>query len=244
MAKQLENKVAVITGANQGIGKAIARAFAAEGCHLAICARNAEKLAAAADELRAFGIELLAQPADVSDETAVATLFEAVMQRFGRVDILVNNAGAFDGGRIDHVTLEGWDNVIGACLTGTFLCSRAAFPIMKKQGGGRILNIGSISAQRPRFGNTPYAAAKFGVWGLTQATAIDGRAYGITCGCLHPGNVRVERRAESTEQMDAEPMMETDTIAKAALSMVTLPPDVNFLEAIVLPRDQEYLARG
>jgi NAD(P)-dependent dehydrogenase (short-subunit alcohol dehydrogenase family) len=115
---------------------------------------------------------------------------------------------------------------------------------MKKQGGGRILNIGSISAQRPREGSTPYAAAKFGVWGLTQATAIDGRPHGILASCLHPGNVLVERRMESELNSDDEPMMSMETIANAALAMVTLPDDVNFLEAIVLPREQLYLGRG
>jgi NAD(P)-dependent dehydrogenase (short-subunit alcohol dehydrogenase family) len=243
-AKQLEGKVAVVTGGNQGIGKGIAKALAAEGCRLALCARNAEKLSATAAELRRLKADILAQPTDVSNEAAVKDLFKAVMEKFGRVDILVNNAGAFDGGRVDRVSLEGWNNVIGACLTGTFLCSREAFPIMKKQGGGRILNIGSISAQRPRYGSAPYAAAKFGVWGLTQAIAIDGRKYGILCSCLHPGNVRVERRAESEAAIDTEPMMETETIAKAALAMLTVPPGVNFLEAIVLPRDQAYLGRG
>ncbi|MFQ5730612.1 MAG: SDR family NAD(P)-dependent oxidoreductase [Planctomycetaceae bacterium] len=241
---RLANTVAVVTGGNRGIGKGIAKAFAAEGATLALCARNAELLAASADELRDSGAEVLAQPQDVTDEAGVQAFFAAVVERFGRVDILVNNAGAFDGGRLDEVTLEGWNNVIGACLTGAFLCSREAFRIMKEQGGGRILNIGSISAQRPRAGNTPYGAAKFGVWGLTQATAIDGRPFGITCSCLHPGNVRVERRQDSGEDSDAEPMMSTQTIAKAALAMVTVPPDVNFLEAIVLPRDQNYLARG
>jgi NAD(P)-dependent dehydrogenase (short-subunit alcohol dehydrogenase family) len=156
----------------------------------------------------------------------------------------VNNAGAFDGGRVDQVSLAGWNNVIGACLTGAFLCTRAVFPVMMEQGSGRILNIGSISAQRPRENNAPYAAAKFGVWGLTQATAIDGRPFGIVCSCLHPGNVLVERREDTAAAADAEPMMSVETIARAALAMLTLPPDVNFLEAIVLPRDQLYLGRG
>ncbi len=238
--KQLANQVAVITGANQGIGKAIAIAFAAEGASLALCARNGEKLARVANELRATGADVFAQPCDVSREEDVEKLFEAVRERFGRVDILVNNAGAFDGGPLDEVSLAAWDNVIGSCLTGTFLCSRAAFRLMKPRQSGRILNIGSISAQRPREGSAPYVAAKFGVWGLTQAIALDGRPYGITCSCLHPGNVRVE----SGKTSDEEPMMEPASIARAALAMVTLPPDVNFLEAIVLPRDQVYLGRG
>jgi NAD(P)-dependent dehydrogenase (short-subunit alcohol dehydrogenase family) len=242
--KQLEGKVAVITGGNQGIGKGIAKIFAAEGARLAVCARNASKLTAAAEEYRALGADVLQQPVDVSNEQAVEDFFKAVMERFGRVDILVNNAGAFDGGRIDQLTLAAWNNVIGACLTGTFLCSRAAFRIMKEQGGGRILNIGSISAQRPREGSAPYSAAKFGLWGLTNAIALDGLPHGIICSVLHPGNVRVEWRAASKSQLNQEPMMETETVAKAALAMVTLPPDVNFLEAIVLPKDQAYLGRG
>ena len=242
--RRLENQVAVITGANQGIGKGIARALAKEGCRLAICARNAEKLAATANELRGDGAEVLAVPADVSKEADVVAFFDAITKQFGRIDILVNNAGAFDGGRIDELTMDAWNNVIGACLTGTFLCSREAFKLMATQRSGRILNIGSISAQRPRAGGVPYAAAKFGTWGLTQAIALDGRPLGITCCCLHPGNVLVERRAESGLASDDEPMMSVETIANAAIAMLTVPADVNFLEAIVLPRDQEYLARG
>ncbi len=241
---QLDQKVVVITGGNQGIGKGIARLCAAEGARLALCARNAARLTETANELRASGADVLERPVDVSVESAVEDFFQAVMERFGRVDILVNNAGAFDGGRIDTLSLAAWNNVIGACLTGAFLCSRAAFRIMKEQGGGRILNIGSISAQRPREGSVPYSSAKFGLWGLTNAVALDGRPYGIIASCLHPGNVRVEWRADTKAKMNQEPMMETETIARAALAMLTLPADVNFLEAIVLPKDQLYLGRG
>ena len=240
----LANQVAVVTGANRGIGKAIALAFAANGASLGLCARNGESLQRFADELRSNGTNVMAQTCDVSQENDVERFFGAVNERFGRVDILVNNAGAFDGGPLDEVSLQAWENVIGACLTGTFLCSRAAFRMMKPQKAGRILNIGSISAQRPREGSAPYAAAKFGVWGLTQAIALDARPYGIVCSCLHPGNVLVERRIESGNTADDEPMMQPESIARAALAMVTLPPDVNFLEAIVLPRDQAYLGRG
>lgn len=242
--KQLEEKVAVVTGGNGGIGKGIAEKLAAQGCHLAICGRSLDKLSAATSDLEDHGADVLAKQVDVADEDSVSDFFEAVMKRFGRVDILVNNAGNFDGGRIDKISPEAWNNVIGACLTGTFLCSRAAFSIMKNQGGGRILNIGSISAQRPREGSAPYAAAKFGVWGLTQAIALDGRPFNITCSCLHPGNVLVERRKDSGQTSDDEPMMSVETIAQAALAMLLMPPDVNFLEAIVLPKDQLYLGRG
>src|SRR5579872_537482 len=124
---KLAGKVVVITGANQGIGKGIAKACAVEGAKLALCARNAANLEMTARELSAAGADILTQPVDVTDEKAVDAFFEAVVKRFGRVDILVNNAGAFDGGRIDELTLAAWNNVIGACLTGTFLCSRRAF---------------------------------------------------------------------------------------------------------------------
>ena len=127
--RQLDQKVVVITGGNQGIGKGIARLFGDEGAHLALCARNATKLAATAEELRTLGIDVLECQADVSSEAAVENFFKAVMERFGRVDILVNNAGNFDGGRVDTISLAAWNNVIGAALTGAFLCSRAAAAI-------------------------------------------------------------------------------------------------------------------
>lgn len=244
MTTSLNGQVAVITGGSQGIGRGLATALAAEGCRVAVCARSVDKLGALAAELEEKGADVLAAPVDVADEFAVEAFFAQIDARFGRVDVLINNAGAFDGGPLDELTLAAWNNVLGACLTGAFLCSRAAFRRMKAQGGGRILNIGSISAQRPRAGSAPYSAAKFGVWGLTQATALDGRPHGIVCSCLHPGNVLVERRMDSGKVSDAEPMMSVETIVSAALAMLKLPLDVNFLEAIVLPRDQEYLARG
>src|SRR5437016_3291226 len=135
--RKLAGKVVVVTGANQGIGKAIAKACAAEGARLALCARNAAKLEQTARELTAAGADVLAQPVDVTSERAVEQFFDSIVRRLARVDILVNNAGAFDGGRIDELTLAAWNNVIGACLTGTFLCSRRAFALMKDSGGGR-----------------------------------------------------------------------------------------------------------
>jgi NAD(P)-dependent dehydrogenase (short-subunit alcohol dehydrogenase family) len=116
--------------------------------------------------------------------------------------------------------------------------------VMKRQGGGRIINIGSISAQRVRPNSAAYSASKHGIWGLTQVTALEGRAFGISCGCLHPGNVLVERRQGSAKKEDDEPMMTVDELAQAAVLMATLPPHVNFLEAIVLPVGQLYVGRG
>ncbi len=129
-------------------------------------------------------------------------------------------------------------------LRGPFLCTREAFRIMKMQGSGRIINIGSISSQRVRPGSAPYSTSKHGIWGLTQVTALEGRNFGITCGCLHPGNVAIERRQGSGKPEDAEPMMSVAEIAETAVLMATLPPHVNLLEAIVLPMGQAYLGRG
>jgi NAD(P)-dependent dehydrogenase (short-subunit alcohol dehydrogenase family) len=245
---QLDGKVAVITGGGSGIGKSIAQAFAGEGCTVVIAARNAERLGRAAQELSESGAEIAAIPTDVTDEGQVVALFEQVMGRYRRLDILVNNAAAFGGGRIDQLSLEVWDQVIGVGLTGAFLCTREAFKIMKDAGGGRILNIGSISGQRARMHSAPYTTAKHGIWGLTQSTALDGREYGIAASCLNPGNVLVERRADlrtkAGRDEGPEVMMSTKEIGRTALLMVTMPPGTNVLEATVLPVDQPYLGRG
>jgi NAD(P)-dependent dehydrogenase (short-subunit alcohol dehydrogenase family) len=244
---KLDNKVAVITGANKGIGKGIARGLAREGAGLVLAARGKPELEQTAREIALLGSPVLAIPCDVTDESQVESLFTQAMERFGRVDILVNNAGAFDGGPLDELATEAWDKVIAVNLRAPFLCTRAAFRIMKQQRLGRIINVGSISAQRVRHGSAPYAASKHGVWGLTQATALEGREHNITCGCLHPGNVLVERREQGLREghaQDVEPMMTVDEIAEVAVLMATLPPHVEMLEAIVLPRDQLYVGRG
>jgi NAD(P)-dependent dehydrogenase (short-subunit alcohol dehydrogenase family) len=244
---KLDNKVAVITGANKGIGKGIARGFAREGAGLVLAARGKPELEEAARQMASLGSSVLTIPCDVTDESQVESLFARAIERFSRVDILVNNAGAFDGGPLDELPTDAWDKVIAVNLRAPFLCTRAAFRIMKKQRVGRIINIGSISAQRVRPGSAPYAASKHGVWGLTQATALEGREYNITCCCLHPGNVLVERREEGLREgreQDVEPMMTVDEIAEVAVLMATLPPHVEMLEAIVLPRDQLYVGRG
>ncbi|MBM3947025.1 MAG: SDR family NAD(P)-dependent oxidoreductase [SAR202 cluster bacterium] len=241
---KLTGKVAIVTGGNRGIGAGIARAYAAEGCALALAARDADRLEQAAAELRKSGADAIAVPTDITVEPAVEALFEKTMARWGRVDILVNNAGAFDGGPIEELSLDAWEKVMAVNLRGPFLCTRAAFRIMKPQGGGRILNIASISAQRVRFHSAPYSTSKHGLWGLTQVTALEGRAHGIVASCLHPGNVLNERRALRTTPADEEPMMTADELAEMALLMVTLPPHINVLEAIVLPTEQLYVGRG
>lgn len=239
--KKLDGKVALVTGASRGIGKGIARALATEGAALVMTARGRTLLTAAANEIAALNVDVLAEAGDVAETQHIDHLFERLMNRFGRLDIVVNNAAAFEGGPIDELATESWDRVIATNLRGPFLCTRAAMRVMKRQRGGRIINIGSISAQRVRPHSAPYSTSKFGLSGLTHSTALDGREYGITCGCIHPGNVLVERREASD---DPEPMMTIDEIAHVVLSMATLPPHVQILESIVLPRDQPYLGRG
>ena len=241
---KLDGKIALVTGGNRGIGKGIARGLVAEGASVVITARDRELLEQTAKELSANGGSVVPHPADVTNEAQVEALFAAVTSRFGRLDVLVNNAGAFDGGPIENLSLEAWEKVMAVNLRGPFLCTRAAFRIMKKQGGGRIINIGSISAQRVRLNSAPYSTTKHGLWGLTQVTALEGRDHGIVCGCLHPGNTLVERRGESAKREDAEPMMTVDELAQTAVLMASLPPHVNLLEAIVLPVGQLYVGRG
>ena len=241
---KLQDRIAIVTGGGTGIGKGIARAFADEGCAVVIASRNEARLRATAEELRRSGAEIVAIPTDVTVEAQVKALFAQTMARFRRLDILVNSSGAFDGGPLDEISLAAWDKVIGANLTGPFLCIREAFPIMKAAGGGRIINIGSISAQRTREQMAPYTASKFGIWGLTQAAALEGRPYGIAVSCLHPGNTAVERRMANDREADQEPMIPTAEIARVALLMATLPPEANMLEAIVLPVSQLYVGRG
>lgn len=241
--KKLDGKIALITGASGGIGRAMAEAFAAEGASLILTARNADKLRQIAAALEAGGTDALVAPADVTSEEDVNRLFEQALARFNRLDILVNNAGVFDGGPLDQLSVEAWDKVIAVNLRGPFLCTRLAMRVMKEQRGGRIINIGSIAAQRVRPFSAPYATSKHGLWGLTQVTALEGRDYGITCGCLHPGNTEVESLVDERKRL-REPVMKAEDLAQAALAMAALPPNINMLDAIVLPIDQLYIGRG
>jgi NAD(P)-dependent dehydrogenase (short-subunit alcohol dehydrogenase family) len=241
---QLAGKITIITGAGTGIGKGIARAFAREGSHLVLASRKTERLEETRAELEPQGVKVIVVPTDVTDETQVHRLFEAALKTFGRLDILVNNAGRFDGGPLDELSLETWQKVLAVNLTAPFLCSREAMRIMKRQGGGRIINIGSISAQMPRMHSAPYTTTKHGLTGLTKAAALEGREFGVVVSCLHPGNVATERRQASKLKQDEEPMMTPDELAAAAVTMAAMPPHVNMLEAIVLPVMQPYLGRG
>ncbi len=238
---QLDGKIALITGAGTGLGKGTAQAFIREGAKLVIASRNQQRLDATADELRSQGAAtVLVIPTDITDEAQVIALFEKTVQEFGRLDILVNNAGIWEEALIEDMSLEFWQRTIDVCLTGPFLCSREAMKIMKRQGEGRIINIGSIAARMPRVTTAHYSSAKLGLVALTKTLALAGRDYGISAGCLHPGNM-------ATAQMDGlehEPMMAVDDLVMAVVTMAALPPHVNMLETVVLPVTQPFLGRG
>jgi NAD(P)-dependent dehydrogenase (short-subunit alcohol dehydrogenase family) len=238
--KQLEGKTSIITGGGFGIGKGIARAFAEEGARVVIASRNERRLMDAADEFRSQGATVLGVPADVSHERDVIALFERTMREFGRLDILVNCAGLIDQAPLEETSLERWRRIIDVNLTGPFLCTREAFKIMKLQGGGRIVNVGSISAQMPRPQFAAYSSSKMGLVALTITTALEGREFGIVASCVHPGNVKTAMN----ELTQDEPAMEIDDVVRAVMAMVTMPPNVNMLQTIVLPVTQLYLGRG
>jgi NAD(P)-dependent dehydrogenase (short-subunit alcohol dehydrogenase family) len=238
--QELNGKVAIVTGASIGIGKGITEAFSNEGAKVVLAARSKQKLDDVANHLRAEGRTVLSVPTDVSHEAEVKALFKKTMQEFGRLDILVNNAGIFHQASLEEMPLELWQRTIDVDLTGPFLCTREAIKIMKPQGGGRIINIGSISAQMPRPNAAAYSCAKIALVALTKTTALEGRDFGILASCIHPGNVNTEQMTETPN----EPMMGIDAVVKAVMTMATLPANVNMFEAIVLPATQAYLGRG
>jgi NAD(P)-dependent dehydrogenase (short-subunit alcohol dehydrogenase family) len=241
---KLEGKVAIVTGGGSGIGKGIARGLAEEGCEVVIAGRGTKRLTDAAERIKSLGGKIIPIPTDVTNEEQVKAMFKRTLDLFNRLDILFNNAGLVDGGPLDQLETEVWDRVIATNLRGPFLCTREAMRVMKRQGGGRIINIGSISAQRPRMNSGPYSVSKFGIWGLTIVTALEGRDFGISASCLHPGNVRIEDHPYEGPVPASEPKMKVEEIAEAAVFMASLPAHMNMLEAIVLPVKQAYLARG
>ena len=240
----LDGKVAIVTGSNRGIGRGIARGFARAGASLALAARDAALLEDAADEFRGLGAQVAAIPTDVTDEDSVNALIDRTLAQFGQLDVLVNNAGIADHAPLVDMTLADWQATIDVNLTGPFLCARAALRVMAPAGRGRIINVASISSQRVRPGSASYSASKFGLWGLTQVIALEGRAHGVSCSCLNPGNTWVERRTGSQRREDEEPMMTVDELATAAVTMAGMPDHVNMLEATVLPVGQPFIGRG
>ena len=251
---KLDNKTALVTGSAHSIGKAIAIGLAKEGANLVLADMDVDGLAKTAEEIEALGVKALPVETNVLYNEQIEDLFTKAVEVFGTVDVLVNCAGVFNGGPVDELAVETIDLVLGTNLRAPFLCTRAVFPIMKKQGGGRIINIGSISAQRPRMNSTPYSTAKAGLVGLTNATALEGREYGINCGILHPGETDRDRVPQLPPGVTPPPggfkrpgpleTMATDDLAAAAIYMATCPPNINVLSLIQLPIQQPYLGRG
>jgi NAD(P)-dependent dehydrogenase (short-subunit alcohol dehydrogenase family) len=239
----LKGRVAVVTGASSGIGEACAVAFAEKGAHVVLAARRAERLSALVERLEGMGAKALAVTTDVTSEADVANLFAQAVGRFGTVDVLINNAGIADSTPVDEMALELWHRVIETNLTSAFLCSRAAFRVMKDKGRGRIVNIGSISARVPRQNSPAYAASKWGLDGLTRSLAIDGREFNIAASIFHPGIVATEiapGAVKLPEDMTADPK----DIADVIIHMCDIPDHLNFYEGLVVQNKIPFLGRG
>ena len=242
--------IAVVTGGGSGIGAACATALAAAGWTVAVTGRRVEPLEAVA--ARVPGVH--AFPGDVTDEASVDAVFGAVVERFGRLDLLFNNAGR--GGSpvdIDEVDLDEWREVVDVNLTGTFLCTRAAFRIMRAQDpqGGRIVNNGSISAQVPRPRSIAYTATKHAVTGMTRSTSLDGRRFGITCGQIDIGNAATEMTAgmsagalQAGFEHRPEPTFPVEEVGAALVYMASLPPSATVQWLTVAASGMPYIGRG
>lgn len=237
----LDGKIAIVTGGGSGIGKAIAEAFAGAGARVTIAGRTRDRLDSAAAEL---GGEVEAAVCDVTDDAQVAALFDGVAERRGPVDILVNNAGMSAPTPTHELDPAVWHRVINVNLTGAFLCARAAFQRMIPRKSGRIINIGSISAQMSRANAAPYTASKFGLEGLTRSLALDGRAHGIAVGIVHPGNVGTDIWRGREEIAQREGLIPLADIGRAAVTMASMDPGVTMLSTVILPITQPYIGRG
>jgi NAD(P)-dependent dehydrogenase (short-subunit alcohol dehydrogenase family) len=248
------SKIAIVTGAGSGIGKASALALMKDGWSVVFAGRRKDVLEAAANEGKATGAKSLVVPTDVSNPEAIKALFARTKDTFGRLDLLFNNAG---GGAppvpLEDLTYEQWTTVVNANLTGVFLCTQEAFKIMKAQDprGGRIINNGSISAHAPRPNSAPYTATKHAVTGLTKSTSLDGRKYDIVCGQVDVGNAATpmtERMAKGVPQANGtvavEPTMDVEAVAKAVVYMASLPLDANVLFLTVMASKMPFVGRG
>jgi NADP-dependent 3-hydroxy acid dehydrogenase YdfG len=247
-------KIAIVTGAGSGIGKAVAVALAREGYSVVLAGRRKETLEATALEMGRPNTPMLVVPTDVSDPTSVRELFAKTKGAFGRLDLLFNNAGT--SGRaipLEDLTYEQWKSIVDTNLTGTFLCTQEAFIIMKSQEprGGRIINNGSISAHSPRPNSAPYTASKHGVTGLTKVTSLDGRKYDIACGQIDIGNASTgmaERMKKGVPQANGtvavEPTMDPADVARAVVYMASLPLDANVQFMTVMATKMPFIGRG
>ena len=247
-------KVAVVTGAGSGIGKAVAIALLRHGYAVVFAGRRKERLEAAVQESGGDSSRALVVPTDVGDAPSVHRLFETTRASFGRLDLLFNNAGAnAPGVPLEELTVEQWKAVVDVNLTGAFLCTQQAFLMMKAQRpmGGRIINNGSLSAHSPRPNSAPYSATKHAITGLTKSTALDGRKYDIACGQIDIGNAETDmtaRFATGTLQaggdMKVEPRMDVAHVVDAVLFMAGLPLDANVPFLTVMATKMPFVGRG
>jgi NAD(P)-dependent dehydrogenase (short-subunit alcohol dehydrogenase family) len=253
MTKQLQDRVAVVTGASNGIGRGIAEMFAAEGAKTVLVARRAELLNEVAAGIRARGGEGLPVPTDLTQETEVTALFDTVRKSYGRLDVLVNNAGVATHLNTEDITLDYWREVLDINITAAFLCSREAIRIMKDQTpkGGRIINMGSVSAKTPRPDSLPYTTTKFAIQGMTHQLTMDGRKHNIVASIIHPGatlssfSTRRGRTKAGPGPTPDDYVMAAEDVAKVALLMAALPPEVNLYEATILPNHmRSFIGRG
>ena len=248
------NKVALITGAGSGIGKAAALALLADGWHVVLAGRRMQPLQEVV-ALSGVPERALVVPADVSQETSVVALFDAAVQKFGRVDMLFNNAGtsAPPGVLLEDLTLADWQKVVDINLTGMFLCLRQAFRVMKAQSpvGGRIINNGSISATAPRPNSVAYTATKHAVSGLTKTASLDGRKYSIAVGQIDIGNAATDmtQRMQSgilqaNGSLAIEPVMDVAIVGQSVLYMANLPLQANVMFHTVMATNMPFVGRG
>jgi NAD(P)-dependent dehydrogenase (short-subunit alcohol dehydrogenase family) len=253
MAKQLHGKIVMVTGASDGIGRGIAETFAAEGARTVLVARRGALLDEVAAGIKTNGGEALALPADLTREDEIVALFATVQRNFGRLDVLVNNAGIATHRETEDISLDYWRTALDINITAPFLCSREAIRIMKAQvpRGGRIINIGSVSAKTPRPDSLPYTVTKFGLQGMTHQLTMDGRKHDIVASIIHPGATlssftarRGRTKAGPGDRPDDYVMAASD-VAKVAVLMAALPPEVNLYEATILPNHmRSFIGRG
>jgi NAD(P)-dependent dehydrogenase (short-subunit alcohol dehydrogenase family) len=248
------SKIAVVTGAGSGIGRAVALALLRDGYKVALAGRRREALDATVAAAGASSPDALAVPTDVSNPASVAALFETVKTAYGRLDLLFNNAGiGAPPVHLEDLTFEQWQSVVNINLTGPFLCTQAAMRIMKDQTprGGRIINNGSISAHAPRPNSAPYTSTKHAITGLTKSTSLDGRKYDIACGQIDIGNASTELAArmakgvpQANGQVAVEPLMDVAHVATAVMYMASLPLDANVQFLTVMATKMPFVGRG